>query len=122
MPPEDNVNPLRFNEVTPIANVVVPKSRLLNQPPVSIVAADAPLINVKLGALVAEPPAVVPNVNLLPKLIVLTKPPVPVQVKPVAVAILKLLCEPVRFANTILLVPKLIERVFVLFEIRALVV
>jgi len=61
---------------------------LLNQLAVVNVAIDAPVVNVKFGAL-AEVPPVVPQVNVLVALIATTvNPPVPVYVKPVSVAIL----------------------------------
>ena len=53
-----------------------------------IVATDAPVVNVKFGALVDVPP-VVPQVKVLVLLIAATlNPPVPVYVKPVSVAML----------------------------------
>ena len=61
VPPGDNVNDFRFNAVVPKTNAVVPKSRVLNQLPVVSVAIDEPLVNVKFGLLVADPPAVLPN-------------------------------------------------------------
>lgn len=52
------------------------------------VATDAPVVNVKFGAL-AEVPPVVPQVNVLVALIATTvNPPVPVYVKPVSMAML----------------------------------
>jgi len=55
---------------------------------VVIVATDAPVVNVKFGALVDVPP-VVPQVKVLVLLIAATlNPPVPVYVKPVSVAML----------------------------------
>ena len=61
---------------------------MLNQLAVVNVAIDAPVVNVKFGAL-AEVPPVVPQVNVLVALIATTvNPPVPVYVKPVSVAIL----------------------------------
>ena len=59
---------------------------MLNQLAVVIVATDAPVVNVKFGALVVVPP-VVPQVKVLVLLIAATlNPPVPVYVKPVSVA------------------------------------
>ncbi len=61
---------------------------MLNHPAVVIVATDAPVVNVRFGALDDVPP-VVPQVNVLVLLIAATlNPPVPVYVKPVSVAIL----------------------------------
>ena len=73
------------------------------------VATELPLINVKFGLLVADPP-VVPNVNVLVADIVLVNPPVPVYVKLVAFAIFNTVVAAVVCANTILFVPKVIER------------
>ena len=61
---------------------------MLNQLAVVNVAIDAPVVNVKFGAL-AEVPPVVPQVNVLVALIATTvNPPVPVYVKPVSMAML----------------------------------
>lgn len=61
---------------------------MLNQLAVVNVATDAPVVNVKFGAL-AEVPPVVPQVNVLVALIATTvNPPVPVYVKPVSMAML----------------------------------
>lgn len=61
---------------------------MLKNPAVVIVATDAPVVNVRFGALDDVPP-VVPQVNVLVLLIAATlNPPVPVYVKPVSVAIL----------------------------------
>lgn len=61
---------------------------MLNQLAVVNVATDAPVVNVKFGAL-AEVPPVVPHVKVFVALIATTvNPPVPVYVKPVSVAML----------------------------------
>ena len=74
---------------------------------------DVPLpVNVKFGALVDEPP-VVPKVTVLVIDASVVKPPVPVYVKPVAVANDNTTVAAVVCANTILPVPKLIARVAV---------
>ena len=88
VPVADNVrSPVMFSAVVPGLNAVVPKSRLLNQPAVVNVATDAPVVNVRFGAVVNEPPAVAPTLNVLVLLIAgTTNPPVPVYVNPVAVA------------------------------------
>ena len=53
VPVADNVSEFTLSEVIPGLNAVVPKSRLLNQPPVVIVITDAPLpVNVTFGDLV----------------------------------------------------------------------
>ena len=90
VPVADNVkSPAMFSAVVPGLNEVVPKFRLSNQLAVVNVATDAPVVNVKLGALVTEPPAVAPKLNVLVLLISATvNPPVPVRVNPVAVAML----------------------------------
>ena len=62
VPPLDSVNAFKFNNwLNPMVNAVVPKSSLLNQLFVVNVCIAVPLpVNVKLGALVDDPP-VVPN-------------------------------------------------------------
>ena len=77
VPPLDNVKLFKFKLVAAIVNAVVPKFNKLNQLPVVSVAIDAPLVNVKFGALVANPP-VVPNLKVLVTDIILVNPPVPV--------------------------------------------
>lgn len=61
---------------------------MLKNPAVVIVAIDAPVVNVKFGALVEVPP-VVPHVKVFVALIATTvNPPVPVYEKLVSMAIL----------------------------------
>ena len=122
IPVADNVNPLRFNEVAAIVKAVVPKSSLLNQLLVMSVAIEEPLINVKFGALVAVPPDVSPKRSVLVTDIVVVNPPVPDQVKLVAVGISNTPTPDDVFANTILFVPKFIERANVLLELNIPVV
>ena len=79
VPLDDNVSPFKFNAVVAIVNAVEPKSRLLNQLAVVNVATLAPVVNVKLGAMVAEPPDVLPTEKVLVLLILATvNPPRPV--------------------------------------------
>ena len=62
VPPLLNVNPFKFSDVTAIVNTVLPKLNVLNQPPVVNVDIDVPTpVNVKFGALVIDPPAMLPN-------------------------------------------------------------
>ena len=78
VPPGDNVNDSRFNDVVGSTNTVVSKLSVLNQLPVVIVAIAVPLPFIaKLGLLVIDPP-VVPNVNVLVTAASLIKLPVPV--------------------------------------------
>ena len=101
---------------------MVPKSTLLNQLLVVSVCTDVPdPVNVKLGELVLVPP-VVPKVNVLVILAAAVKPPVPVKVNPVAVAIDRLTVRAVVVANTILPEPNAIERVVELLELNIPVV
>lgn len=65
-----------------------------------------------MGAFEAVPP-VVPNVNVAVTPITLTKPPVPVQVNPVAIAILNLVVAAVVCPSTMLFDPNAIARVSV---------
>ena len=115
VPVADNVrSPAMFSAVVPGLNEVVPKFRLSNQLAVVNVATDAPVVNVKPGALVTEPPAVAPKLNVLVLLISATvNPPVPVRVNPVAVAmfntvVVAVVC--VRLMLPALVLPKAIER------------
>ena len=89
VPVDDNVRfPTMFNVVVPGLKVVVPKFKFLNQLPVVNVGMEAPVVNVKLGALVTVPP-VVPQVNVLVALIATTvNPPEPVFKNPVRSAML----------------------------------
>ena len=106
----DNVKLSRFNVVAATVNAVVPKSSLLNQPPVVNVCTAVPLpVNVKLGLLVVEPP-VVPKVYVLVISAAATNPPVPVQVKLVAFAMLRLTCASVVVVNIMLPDPNVIAR------------
>ena len=71
--------PVKFNDVAAIAKLVVPKSRLLNQLAVVIVGIEAPVVNANVGAVVIEPPDVLPTENVLVLLISATvNPPPPV--------------------------------------------
>jgi len=106
----------------PGLDVVVPKFNVLNQLPVVKVGIDAPLVRDKFGLLVAVPP-VVPNTKVLVlDIIAVNPPPVAVYVNPVAVAILNTVVAAVVCANTMLLVPNVIARVFELFELNIPVV
>ena len=123
VPVLDNVNALTYKGVVAArVDDVVPKSNVLNQLPFVIVGILAPDIKVRLGLLVAEPPAVLPKANVLVTDIVLVNPPVPVYVNPVAVFIAKTVVPSVVCANIILFVPNVIPRVFTLFELNIPVV
>ena len=91
---------------------------MLNQLAVVIVAIDAPVVNVKFGAL-AEVPPVVPQVKVLVLLIAATvNPPEPVYVKPVSVAILNTTVAAVVCVKLMFVLPNAIARVFVTFELN----
>jgi len=78
VPVLDNVNAFKFSAVVPGLKEVVPKPSVLNQLAVVNVAILAPVVNVRLGAIVVDPP-VVPQVNVLVLLMAATvNPPVPV--------------------------------------------
>jgi len=78
VPPLDKVrSPTMFKVVVPGLKVVVPKFKFLNQLAVVSVATEAPVVNVKLGAFVAEPP-VVPNTIVFVTAALVVNPPVPV--------------------------------------------
>jgi hypothetical protein len=113
VPPLDKVNPFKFNAVVPGLNAVVPKSSLLNQLAVVKVITDVPeSVSVKFGA-IAEVPPVVPKTTVLVTAAVVVKPPVPVQVNPVAVANDSTVCAAVGCTNTMLLAPNAIDLVAV---------
>ena len=90
VPPAAKIKlPVTFTVDTAGVAVDPVKSKLLNQLPVVIVGMDAPDCIDKLGAVVAEPPAVVPQVNDLVSVVIsAVNPPVPDQVKLVRSAIL----------------------------------
>lgn len=97
------------------AHVVPVKFKTSNQLPSVNVGTAAPLVIDKLGAVVVEPP-VVPNVYVLVTLASATKPPVPVQVRLVAVPMANTVVAAVVCANTILPEPNAIERTLLLEE------
>jgi hypothetical protein len=116
VPPLDNVRPLRFNEVVPGLNEVVPKSSVLNQLAVVSVATLAPVVNVRFGAFVVSP-LVNPKTNVLVTLMAATvNPPVPVQVNEVASVICNTVVAAVVCDNAIDPVPNAILRVLALVE------
>ena len=89
VPPVAKIKLLAMFTVDTAGIHVLPvKSRLLIQLAVVIVGIDAPDISERLIAVEVDPPAVVPTVNVLVTPIVLLKPPVPVGLKLVRVAIL----------------------------------
>ena len=90
VPPAAQIKlPVTFTVDTAGVAVDPVKSKLLNQLPVVNVGIDAPAVIDKLGAVVAEPPAVVPQVNDLVSVVIsAVNPPVPDQVKLVRSAIL----------------------------------
>ena len=120
VPPDDNVrSPAMFNVVAGRAKAVVPNDRSLNQLPVVSVTIAVPVPDtVKLGALVAVPP-VVPNTAVLVMAASTKNLPVPVQVKPVAIAIFNtvvaaVVCDVQRIEFD----PNAIDRVLVLLELK----
>jgi len=121
-PLDDSVIVSTFIIVVDTLDEVVPKSRLLNQLPEPIVIPEAPLPNVKFGALVAVPPAVLPQLNDLVLPIAATvNPPGPVYVNPVRVAIFSTVEAAVVFVKFILLalaLPNCIERVLEPLELN----
>jgi len=82
---------------------------------VVIVKSDAPPLTVKLGAFETVPP-VVPNVTVAVAAIFLVNPPVPVQVKFVAVGIANIVDAGTVIVSAMLPEPNEIARVFVLLE------
>lgn len=114
VPPDDNVrSPAMFRVVAGRAKAVVPNDRLSNQLAVVSVTIAMPLpVNVKLGALVAVPP-VVPNTHVLVIAASVVNPPVPVQVKPVAIAISNTVVAAVVCDSTMLFDPNATARVSV---------
>lgn len=82
-----------------------------------MVNADDPALTVKLGAFEVVPP-VVPNTTVAVAAIFLVNPPVPVQVKFVAVAILSMVVAAVVLVNAIFADPKVMARVIELSELK----
>jgi hypothetical protein len=98
------------------AQVLPVKSMLLNQLFAVIVKVFPPAGTNKFGALDAEPP-VVPKTSVAGSPWGLENPPVPVQVKPVAVAIASTVADVV-LDRTMLPDPNAIDRVLVLDELK----
>lgn len=123
VPPDDNVrSPAMFRVVAGRAKAVVPNVRLSNQLAVVSVMIAVPLpVNDRLGALVAVPP-VVPNTHVLVIDASVVNPPVPVQLKPVAIAMLNTVVAAVVCDSTMLFDPNAIDRVLVLVELKIPVV
>lgn len=121
VPPDDNVrSPAMFRVVAGRLKAVLPNDRLPNQLPVVSVTIEVPLSdNVKLGALVAVPP-VVPNTHVLVMAAFVKNLPrlVPVQVKPVAIAIFNTVVAAVVCDSKIAVDPNAIDRVLVLLELK----
>lgn len=82
-----------------------------------MVSADAPALTVRLGAFDVVPP-VVPNTTVAVAAMFLVNPPVPVKVKPVAVAIDKTVVAAVVLVSAMLPEPKEIARVLLLLELK----
>jgi len=123
VPPDDNVrSPAMFRVVAGRAKAVVPNVILSNQLAVVSVMIAVPLpVNDRLGALVAVPP-VVPNTHVLVIDASVVNPPVPVQLKPVAIAMLNTVVAAVVCDSTMLFDPNAIDRVLVLVELKIPVV
>ena len=118
MPPEASVKLpaiLRLLAVTALVEPV--KSRFLNHELIVIVNKLDPALTVKFGAFDAVPP-VVPKTTVAVAAMFLVKPPVPVKVKLVAVAILKTVVAAVVLVSAMFPAPKLIARVLVLLELK----
>ena len=121
MPPDAKVSVLTDMAVVAGVDVVLPKFNELNQLPVVMVGIAAPVVNVKFGALAAEPPAVDPKLNVLVTAMSEINPPLPAIVKLVASAILSTVVAAVAFVNVMLLLLKLIDLVPVPVERKVLV-
>ena len=126
VPPEANVKLPAIFKVVPAGVHVLPvKSRFSNQLLPPIVGIDAPDVNDKFGAVVTEPPAVLPDWNVLVTDMAEVNPPVPVHEKLVKSAILKTVVTAVVCANIMLAgvtLPKAIDLVFVFVELNMPVV
>jgi hypothetical protein len=119
VPPVASVKLPEMFTVPEVTVQVLPvKSRLLNQLFVLIVKALAPAVTNKFGALVAEPPAVSPNRTVAVAAWFLKNPPVPVQVKFVAVPIASMKAPPTLLFKTMLPDPNAIDRVRVMDELK----
>ena len=118
VPPEARVSVLTDIAVVAGVDVVLPKFKELNQLPVVMVGMAAPVVNVKFGALVADPPAVDPKLNVLVTARSEINPPLPAIVKLVASAMLNTVVAAVAFVNVILLLLKLMDLVPVPVETK----
>lgn len=118
VPPEARVNVPTDIAVAAGVDVVLPKFKELNQLPVVMVGMAAPVVNVKFGALAADPPAVDPKLNVLVTARSDINPPLPAIVKLVASAILNTVVAAVAFVNVILLLLKLMDLVLVPVETK----
>ena len=116
VPPVANVSVFTNTVVVVGVDVVPVKFNELNQLLVVMVGMAAPLVIAKFGELVSVPPAVDPNWNDLATARLDTNPPVPVQVKLVAVAIAR--TKPVLPAIVMLFDPNTMDRVLVLLEAK----
>ena len=83
------------------------------------VNADTPALTVKFGALVVDPPAVEPKYTAAVLTMFLVKPPVPVQVKPVAVGIYNIGVPPKVEVSAMFPAPNATARVLVLDELKS---
>lgn len=119
VPPVASVKlPEMFRVLAAVTVQVLPvKSMLLNQLFAVIVKALAPAVTNKFGALDAEPP-VVPKTSVAVAAWFLEKPPVPVQVKPVAIGINNIFVVAVVLDKTMFPEPNAIDRVLVLDELK----
>ena len=123
VPPVANVSVLTNTVVAAGVAVVPVKSKVLNQLLVVIVGMAAPLVIAKFGALVAEPPAVDPKLNVLVTARLDTNPPpLSVNVKLVASAILSTVVAAVVCVSTMLFDPNTIALVLALLELKIPVV
>ena len=119
VPPVANVKVSTF--IVPADAPVLPvKFNVLNQLPLVKVEVPVP-VNDRVNALLVEPPAVLPKLNILPTVRLLEKLPVPDQVKPVAVSILNAVI-PLSEVNVIIVEPNASERVLVFVELKIPVV
>lgn len=105
-----------LNILAAIAPLLVPRSRFLNQLLVANTGGPLPLSSVKLTALATVPPTVPKLKVSVDGMATPTNPPLPVQVKLVAVFIDSTTVFTVVLDKTILLVPNASERTFVLSE------
>jgi hypothetical protein len=112
VPPEASVKLPPIVTLLAVTVLVLPvKIKSLKKLPLVIVSADAPALTVRLGAFDTVPPGWVPKATVAVAAILRVKPPVPVNVKLVEIAMLNTVVEAVVLVSAMLPAPNEIARV-----------